>query len=249
MLSAADCRGNGISITKGGRTAALFLFTLRCATMLPMNAGTWQFGEEVAARFDTEAHMHIPQYEDVIEKCIEVARTLPTDARIIDVGSATGYTLERLRLAGFTDVWGVDSSSAMLAHSRVKENLVESDIFPAHLGPFDLVLANWTLHFIEERERYMRDIRSALKPGGIFILTDKMTSSSEVEAQYVDFKRAQGLSEEAIAEKAAALEGILVTRPLEWYMETLRKLDFQPEILDTLCGFTTILCRTKLEQR
>lgn len=217
--------------------------------MLPMNAGTWQFGEEVAARFDEEAHIHIPHYEEVIEKCIEVARTLPKDARIIDVGSATGYTLEKLRMAGFTDVWGVDSSRAMLAHSRVKENLIESDVFPSHLGPFDLVLANWTLHFVEERESYMRDIRSALKPGGIFILTDKMTSPPDIEAQYVDFKRAQGLSEEAIAAKAAALVGVLTTRPLEWYTETLKKLDFQPEILDTSCGFTTILCRTKREQR
>lgn len=209
-----------------------------------MNAGTWQFGEEVAARFDTEAHMHIPHYEDVIERCVEIARTLPKDARIIDVGSATGYTLERLRSAGFTDVWGVDSSSAMLAHSRIKENLVESDSFPAHFGPFDLVLANWTLHFIEDREGYLRNIRSALKPRGIFILTDKMTSAPDIEAQYVDFKRAQGLSEEAIATKTAALEGILTTRPLAWYMERLKKLDFQPEILDTSCGFTTILCRS-----
>lgn len=222
---------------------------LLCATMLPMNAGTWQFGEEVAARFDTEAHMHIPHYEDVIEKCIEIAQTLPRDARIIDVGSATGYTLEKLRAAGFEDVWGVDSSKAMLARSRVKENLIESGVFPSHLGPFDLVLANWTLHFIEDREGYMRDIRSALKPGGIFILTDKMTSPPDVEAQYLNFKRANGLSEEAIAAKAAALEGILTTRPLEWYMQTLEKLDFQPEILDTSCGFTTILCRTKHEQR
>ncbi|MHB1086744.1 MAG: class I SAM-dependent methyltransferase [Minisyncoccota bacterium] len=210
-----------------------------------MNAGTWQFGEEVAARFDTEAHMHIPHYEEVIEKCVEIARTLPQDARIIDVGSATGYTLEKLREAGFGDVWGVDSSKAMLAHSRVKENLIESDVFPAHLGPFDLVLANWTLHFIEDRENYMRDIRSALKPGGTFIITDKMTSSSDVEAQYLDFKRARGLSEEAIAAKAAALEGVLTTRPSEWYVETLEKLGFQPEVLDTSCGFTTILCRTE----
>jgi len=210
-----------------------------------MSPGDWVFDDDVAKRFDQEARTHIPHYEEVIEKCVVVAKTLPSSARIIDIGSATGYTLEKLRAAGFTDVWGVDNSRAMLNHSRVSENLLESGVLPREHGPFDLILANWTLHFIENREEYMRDMRDSLSPSALLILSDKMSCSELVHSQYHDFKRSQGVSEEEIAAKAASIVGILSTRPLSWYLETLEKLGFDTEVIDASWCFATILCRMR----
>lgn len=207
--------------------------------------GTWQFNDEVAARFETEARTHIPNYEKVVQKCIDIAiSTYPNKsaAKIIDVGSATGYTLERLLVAGFKQVYGVDSSKSMIDRCRIKERVIHSESFPVTHAPYDLVLANWTLHFIKEREAYMKTIRDSMAENGIFILTEKMTSSPFVHEKYHDFKRLMGVSEEEIARKEASIEGVLETRPLEWYFETLEKLNFRNvSVIDAPYCFATLI--------
>jgi len=211
-----------------------------------MTPGDWKFDDSVAAGFDTIARTNIPHYEDVIDKCVMIAEAAfpdKTKARIIDVGSAKGHTLERFRKAGYENVFGVDSSAAMLAQSSVKENLIHSETFPKQHGPFDMVVANWTLHFIPERNRYLRDIRDSLSENGILVLSEKMQSSDFVHARYHDFKRYMGVSEQDIAAKEAAIEGVLVPYPLEWYIDTLREHGFSHiEIIDAAWCFKTILC-------
>jgi len=208
-------------------------------------SGDWKFDTTVAQRFDHEARTHIPNYETVVQKCIDIAnRAYPdkTKPRIIDIGSATGYTLEKLRDAGFSDVWGVDNSEAMLEHSRIQEQLILSSEFPKEQGPYHMVLANWTMHFILERRVYLEQIRNSLAQGGVLILTDKMTSTPFVHERYHDFKRSMGVSEMEIARKQASLIGVLETLPLKWYLETLKDLGFRDaSIIDAAYCFNTIL--------
>jgi SAM-dependent methyltransferase len=205
----------------------------------------WKFDEAVAQRFDREARTHIPNYELVVQKCIDIAtRAYPDKAvpKILDVGSATGHTLARLREAGFENVWGVDNSEAMLEHSRVQEGLIHSHTFPTAHGPFDMVLANWTLHFIFERRAYIEDIRNSIREGGVFILTDKMSSTPFVHERYHDFKRSMGVSESEILRKQESLKGVLETLPLDWYMDTLKQLEFKNiQIIDAAYCFNTLI--------
>jgi hypothetical protein len=52
---------------------------------------TWQFDQEVAKTFVDHAQKHIPDYDRVINKSVEVCqKLLLKDAAIIDVGCATG---------------------------------------------------------------------------------------------------------------------------------------------------------------
>ncbi len=208
-------------------------------------AGAWRFDEAVAQRFDQEARAHIPNYELVVRKCVDIATALYPDkaaARILDVGCATGYTLEQLLCVGFTHVYGVDNSQAMLDHSKVTERLVLSDTVPAEYGPYDLVLANWTLHFIDAREEYLASIFDSLNKGGTLVITEKMEMSPLVYGQYHHFKRAQGVSQDEVVRKEAAIQGVLTTRPLVWYLETLQKLGFkQTTVLDASYGFVTLV--------
>lgn len=206
--------------------------------------GHWKFDERIAKNFDFIARREIPNYEEIISTCVDFALSNFSDtrAKIIDIGSATGYTLERLRNAGFTEVYGVDNSKHMLERSRVQENLIHADVFPKGHGPFDLVLANWTLHFIPERHTYMSDIHESLRKRGVLILTDKMTSSPLMRERYHDFKRRNGVSQEDIDKKAAAIEGVLVTRPLEWYIHTLHTIGFHTvETAHSALGFVTLI--------
>lgn len=214
-----------------------------------MKEGQWKFDDIVASQFDVIARTHIPHYDEVIRKCVTIAESAFPDklnSRIIDVGSATGYTMEQFKRSGYAHVFGVDNSPTMLERSRVKENLIRSDVFPKNGEPFHMVVANWTLHFIPDRESYIRDIRESLIDNGILILSEKMNSSEFVHDRYHDFKRSMGVSDEAIREKEAAIKGILVPYSLDWYQGTLKKQGFSTiEIIDSSWCFKTLLCTVK----
>ncbi len=215
-----------------------------------MNAGTWKFDEDVASRFDDIARTNLPHYEQVIQKCLALANAAFPDkknTKIIDVGSALGHTMEVFTEAGYVQVYGVENSEAMTAKSRVKENLIVSATFPKERGPFDLVMANWTLHFItdeQKRKEYLRDIRASLSESGMLILSEKMASTPLVHDRYTEFKRSNGISDEAIAENTAAVSGVLVSYPLSWYVESLQEAGFKTiEVIDAEWCFNTLLCR------
>mgnify|MGYP003343031999 CR=1 FL=1 len=217
-----------------------------------MSYQAWEFNDEVAQQFDQIARTNIPHYEQVIEKSVSITTGLFPDrakTRIIDVGSALGHTMERFIEAGYTEVFGVDNSPAMLAHSRVKQNLIDSDTFPKHVGPFHVIIANWTLHFIRnehERLAYIHDIYGSLASGGILILTDKMHSTPHVHERYMEFKREMGVSEEAITKKTAQVQGVLVPLPVTWYVTALNEAGFETiEIVDAQWCFNTFLCHKR----
>jgi len=209
----------------------------------------WAFDKHVADKFAEEARQNIPDYERVIDLCVNFAEHfIAKSDPIIDVGCALGETLRRLHLKGFENLAGVDNSSHMLDRvfntpdRRVTYHL--SDTFPQTDVQYGLVTANWTLHFIDRRADYLADIHDAIKPGGFLIMTDKVMLSNQVDALYKTFKRGQGLSEEYIAYKEEALKEILTSYPLDWYLVILRKIGFQSvEIINANLAFTTFLAR------
>lgn len=130
----------------------------------------------------------------------------------------------------------------MLARSFDKATLIQSEIFPESHGPFDVVIANWVLHFIEAREAYLEAIQRSLNPDGVLILTEKISASPLANELYYDFKRANGMTEEQIEEKKQRLEGVLVTHPLAWYQEKLAALGFnQVDVINANTVFVTLL--------
>jgi len=203
----------------------------------------WTFDDSVAADFDRIAQTSIPHYQEVLEKTVEIiAKRGYADPKIIDVGSAVGGMLKRLYDAGFRNLYGVDSSPAMLARSFAQAVLIQSPNFPVEQGPFDVVIANWVLHFIKDRRAYLEDIRSGLAENGMLVLTEKVQSSSLTHDLYHDFKRSQGLSDAEIEAKQERLKGVLVSYPLEWYLTTLRELGFAHiDVVDAHYSFVTIL--------
>ena len=109
---------------------------------------------------------------------------------------------------------------------------------------FDVVLANWTLHFIRDRAAYIRDMYDAMSDGGTIILTDKMATNTLVRDQYHAWKRSVGVSAEEIARKEAALAGVLTTKPLEWYLESLRNVGFKDvRVMHEAYCFATLVAR------
>jgi tRNA (cmo5U34)-methyltransferase len=220
------------------------------AAMLPnisvgTNAASWSFDPEVAKRFQREAETHIPDYERVLRLSLDLA-DLCLDGRdypLIDVGSALGHTMDLFRDRGYTNVWGVDNSESMRAQSSQQERVYLSDKFPKNKD-WHLVLANWTLHFMPNREQYLQDIFDTMVSGGILILSDKMSHTSIEEQLYHQFKRDNGVSQEEIDLKKQRLVGVLTTRPLEWYLQTLQAIGFEdPQVVNSRYMFHTIYAR------
>lgn len=208
-----------------------------------MTVKKWQFDEEAAANFAAIAQREIPDYQRVIDLSIQVVDKLELEnPKIIDVGSAIGATLQALHSAGFHNLYGVDSSAEMLARSFDKATLIQSEQFPVEHGPYDVVLANWVLHFIPERTAYLHAIKNALSDNGVLILTEKLSGSELANELYYDFKRSNGVSEADIQLKKQRLEGVLTTRTLDWYLLELKQLGFESvEIVNANTVFATFL--------
>jgi len=202
---------------------------------------TWTFDESVADRFQSEAINHIPDYEKVIDLCISYTEKIYNNKniRIIDVGSALGHTLEKFVAKGYNNIHGVDNSQNMIDRSKFSNKIFKSDDLPA--GPWNVILANWTLHFIKHEYEYLQNVYNNLEPGGIFILTNKMEHNLFTEELYHDFKKINGISDQEILNKKQSLIGILNTKPTSWYFENLKKIGFiNIELINANLMFHTI---------
>ena len=203
----------------------------------------WTFDDTVAQRFQLEAATHIPDYDRVIDMCVNIVNySFPKTATIIDVGSALGFTVDKFLKAGYTEVTGLEVSESMKNNSLHQDRIVLSNTMPDQ--KYNVVLANWTLHFILERKEYLTDIFNKLVHGGILILSEKMSQPYPLKDLYYNWKRSNGVSQETIMSKEQKLKGVLETKPLMWYLEILEKIGFaEIECINSRFGFNTLICK------
>jgi tRNA (cmo5U34)-methyltransferase len=203
---------------------------------------SWEFNEEVAKDFVDHARKHIPNYDQVIKKSVQLCSERCLDhSSIIDVGCATGETLNKLGFYGFFNLVGVDNSQAMLDQCKAPAQLICSDTLPP--GAYDAVLCNWTLHFMKDKEQYLKDIYANLNEGGFLVLSEKTSTDSIPTGFYYDFKIKQGTTVEEIRQKRESLEGVMNINDVEWYLDELKQTGFSKIfIIDADWCFTTFLC-------
>ncbi|CAB4129210.1 SmtA SAM-dependent methyltransferases [uncultured Caudovirales phage] len=205
---------------------------------------TWEFNADVAKTFVEHARQHIPNYDQVIDKCVDLCEyCLEENSPIIDVGCATGETIRRLSVAGFSNLTGVEASHAMLKHCNYDvARYIHTDRFPEET--FDAVLCNWTLHFIKDKVKYLLDIKQNLQPGGIFVLSEKTSIDPVAINFYHKWKHSQGVSWEDILAKEQAVKDIMHINSTQWYLDTLDSIGFKSiQIIDASWCFTTFLCK------
>lgn len=201
----------------------------------------WEFNKEVANRFQSEAETNIPDYERVVNLCYEIVKNnYQKNAKIVDVGSALGYTLHKFISKGYDNITGIETSDAMIERSLHNEKVIKSEVF---VGNYDVVLMNWTLHFIKDKFKYVETVYDNLNKGGILILTDKMNQSGVVKELYYNFKRDNGISDEYIYQKEKQLQGYMHTEDVSTYLANLRWLGFRVEIINASHGFITFYCQ------
>lgn len=172
-------------------------------------------------------------YDDVIKRRVPLynemqtlmASILPFSKkeyiRVLDLGCGTGGTsVALLKEFPLARVTGVDSSQEMLAaaaakvkHSTWRVDFLCRDIrvvggqWPVVRGEeeFDVIISAFSLHYLNEDEKkaVFSICWSALKPGGMLIYSEAVSSSSEKVYQgymekWKEFQRSNGFTEEEI---------------------------------------------------
>lgn len=210
-----------------------------------LKKGDWVFDSKVAEDFLNIAQTNIPDYNRVIGLVIKIAKKyLNNDSKILDFWSALWFTLENLYNNWFRNLYWVDSSIDMISRSFKWANLVNLDKFPLNLWKFDFIISNWTLHFIKDRELYIKDMYDSLNEWGYLFITEKILTSNMSEDLYHDFKRSMWLTDEEILKKKLSIEWVLIPKSLEWYLNIFNKTWFKNiDIVNATPSFYSFLLK------
>ena len=222
--------------------------------------GSFRFNNAVASVFDDMANRSIPFYREVIQLTGKIAQSfVPDNGRIYDLGCSTGNTLMFLAQSlqnKKVKLIGCDPAEAMLKKAAEKAEaftyshdieFIQNTCENIELANADMIIMNYTLQFIDKAERpvLLKKIYDALKPGGTFIISEKLKQKSEIVENfntktYENFKAGNGYSELEIANKRQALENILVPGSLDENIEQLQKAGFEEtEVIFKWLNFAT----------
>jgi len=130
-----------------------------------------------AARFEDPSRGAWQKPDEVL-----AALALPPDAKVADLGAATGYFAVRLaRAVPKGVVYGVDVESAMVKYLEARAEKESVLNLKAVLAAYDdaklpeqvdLILIVDTYHHLDARPAYFTKLKASLKPGGRLAVID-----------------------------------------------------------------------------
>jgi len=205
----------------------------------------FEFNEDVAMCFDDMLMRSIPHYMEVVNLVGAYSfQYYQKGTRVYDCGCSTGLVLEKLSqsLPAHTDIIGLDTSVPMIERASVKlrpyreeQNiqLFAKDITAFPMDHASVVICNYTMQFlpVSQRRRFLNNVHQALVPGGILILSDKVSGSCpEFQESFVglyeNFKRNNGYTEKEIERKKEALQNVLIPFTSEEEESLVREVGF-----------------------
>ena len=220
----------------------------------------FEFDADVALVFDDMADRSIPYYRENIELISYFIRKIAhqkSNLDIYDLGSSTANLL--LELSSIDELKnanlvGIDSSSAMIEKSTKKAEaygreikFICSDFLDIDISSADIIIANYTMQFIRPAKRTdaIKKIYDSLKTGGVFFMSEKVSSINTMLDRYMieryhQYKIGQGYTMGEITKKREALENILVPYTMQENLQMLKDTGFSTtEILLKWINFTT----------
>lgn len=214
-------------------------------------AQDFAFDERVAQVFDDMVSRSVPFYHEIQRIQADLVMDfLPEDNGVIcDLGCSTGTTLAYLsqhpdcpQTARFI---GFDNSKPMLDKAKAKLSglvgggqvvleLADLAVLP-ELPAANVIILNWALQFVRpiDREALLGKVYSALKPGGILLLSEKILAKDAIFNRlyihhYLKFKTSQsGYTDVENQRKREALENVLVPYRLDENLTLLDRVGFQ----------------------
>jgi SAM-dependent methyltransferase len=135
-------------------------------------------------------------FDALIQTLREIPEELPDNARLLDVGAASGYYREVLRIAGYSfNYTGIDSSRAfqrlaLELYPDIDFDLGDACSLPYHDGWFDLVLSGAVLMHLPD---YKKAIQEAERVASKYVIFHRTPVFSNRGTTYYA-KEAYGVS-------------------------------------------------------
>jgi tRNA (cmo5U34)-methyltransferase len=203
----------------------------------------FSFNEAVVDVFPDMIQRSVPGYGTVVRMTgVLTEQYAKEGTHVYDLGCSLGESIRAAELAigdRACQLVGVDNSPAMIEkvraemprRSKIMWHL--SDITQMEFKTASVVIMNFTLQFIpiNERLKLLKKIRSSMVPGGLLILSEKLTMpDAEMNELMVnlhhDFKRSQGYSGLEIAQKRDAIDNVLIPETAEVHRTRLTEAGF-----------------------
>lgn len=217
------------------------------------------FDEQVVSVFPDMIKRSVPGYETILKGIAMYAmRNLQSGSRVYDLGASLGavsLTIDRAIGAKQLKIHAVDNAPAMLdgLHSLITRQTINNsliieatDLNQLQMQPTDMVISNFTLQFIDPQSRtpIIDNIYQNLNQQGIFILSEKIDSSTALIDDYHGYKKINGYSNQEIARKRQALEDILQPDSQQTWQQRLKQAGFKRvEIWFKAFNFVSFICQ------
>ncbi len=146
------------------------------------------YNQDVAAFVNKDDSGRRNRFENLISFA-----DIPAGARVLDIGTGTGLLALALAESRDVTVFGVDISPAMLERAelfrlnstreiarRVNFRLATAQALPFASGRFDVVICRMVLHLNRKPERILRELWRVLRPGGVLIIADLLSTQDPV---------------------------------------------------------------------
>jgi 2-polyprenyl-3-methyl-5-hydroxy-6-metoxy-1,4-benzoquinol methylase len=110
--------------------------------------------------------------------------------RVLDVATGTGYGAHILRTRGANEVVAVDREQEALAYASSRYGSdglrwVDSDAYALPFdSEFDIVVSFETIEHLKEPERFVRECRRVVKPGGTFLVSTPLNVGGPYVSDY-----------------------------------------------------------------
>jgi len=208
--------------------------------------GLFTFDDSVARVFPDMINRSVPGYSTIVSMTgLLAGKFAITGSALYDLGCSLGASTlamrQHIRQPGCRII-SVDNSTAMLerCHSIIDADTHETPIILTCADVQDVVITNasvvvlnFTLQFIprELRDKVVSGIYRGLLPGGIMVLSEKVTfEDPHLDALNIElhhqFKRANGYSDLEVARKRNALETVLLPETLTRHKQRIADAGF-----------------------
>lgn len=208
--------------------------------------GLFAFDQQVARVFPDMIKRSVPGYTTIIAMTgLMAGRYAQANSQIYDLGCSLGASTlamrQNIQCEG-CHIIGVDNSQAMLERCQsvidtdshdTPVSLTCANLQDVPVSDASVVVLNFTLQFIprEQRDEVIKGIYAGLKPGGIMVLSEKVTFEDphldelNIELHH-EFKRANGYSDLEIAQKRDAIEHVLLPETLSQHKSRIAEAGF-----------------------
>ena len=226
----------------------------------------FEFDESVAQVFQDMIQRSVPGYMTIIGQIGLLAEKFAqADSYCYDLGCSLGAasismaeSISKQQHLDNCQIIAIDNSAAMIAKAQTllgktpHQNRITfecNNIEAANFKNASIIVMNFTLQFIaiEKRKDIINKIYQALLPGGLLILSEKITfEDARLQALNTElhhrFKQANDYSQLEISQKRAALDNILLPETIASHKERMLAAGFNSaEVWFQCFNFTSML--------